>query len=506
MGEGAAYHPQSLGGAQPSEPSDPIPANPWPCPSKPAGRILLLPPEEGRDEGRLRSSSPNGSWSQCVSKFWRTLLSMIAPPTSAVRSDILASQDTSASRMDYLDATRAFALLLGIVFHASLSFMPIFMAWAVQDVSTSPLVAAFVTVSHAFRMETFFLIAGLLGHRAFHRKGAVEFVRSRLLRIGVPFVAGWFLLRPLVVSGWILGSASLRGEVDVPAALWGGVASLATLPAGILTGTHLWFLYYLLWVTAALLVVRSCVLACGRYRDRWIRELDAGVGWLANSPWAPMSMALPIAAALGLMNSWGMDTPDHSLRPHLPVLAVYGGFFALGWMLDRRPESLVAYASPTAGRWVWAGLGTAVILWLGSVERDPGYDGFRLVHAAYAVGYAVATGALVSLTVGVFRTAFGRPRAWVRYLADASYWMYLVHLPIVVWLQVAVAELPFHWTLKLGFVSAATIAIALLVYDLFVRSTFLGALLNGRRRDRVLVPWLLGGPSKPGNGFSTIPE
>ena len=29
-----------------------------------------------------------------------------------------------SARLDYLDATRAFALLLGIVFHASLSFTP----------------------------------------------------------------------------------------------------------------------------------------------------------------------------------------------------------------------------------------------------------------------------------------------------------------------------------------------------------------------------------------------
>ena len=37
-----------------------------------------------------------------------------------------------STRLHYLDATRAFALLLGIVFHASLSFMPVFIGWAVM--------------------------------------------------------------------------------------------------------------------------------------------------------------------------------------------------------------------------------------------------------------------------------------------------------------------------------------------------------------------------------------
>jgi hypothetical protein len=70
--------------------------------------------------------------------------------------------------------------------------------------------------------------------------------------------------------------------------------------------------------------------------------------------------------------------------------------------------------------------------------------------------------------------------------------MYLTHLPVVVWLQVAVAEVPVHWSLKLPFVSLVTIAFALVSYDLVVRSTFAGAILNGRRRDRVLLPWALG--------------
>ena len=58
-------------------------------------------------------------------------------------------------------------------------------------------------------------------------------------------------------------------------------------------------------------------------------------------------------------------------------------------------------------------------------------------------------------------------------------------------MQIAVAELPLHWSLKLAFISAATIAIALLTYDFFVRSTFIGWVLNGRRRERVVWPRVL---------------
>src|SRR5256886_11615632 len=168
----------------------------------------------------------------------------IMTPIAAERT-FTSSHNAVGSRLDYLDATRAFALVLGIVFHACLSFMLIFMGWAVQDVSTSPLVAMFMTVSHSFRMETFFLLAGFFSHLTFHLNCAGQSVRSRVLRIAVPFVVGWFILHPLVVSGWIMGSASLRGDVNVWAGLLGGFQSLSTLPAGIFPASHLWFLSYL---------------------------------------------------------------------------------------------------------------------------------------------------------------------------------------------------------------------------------------------------------------------
>ena len=100
---------------------------------------------------------------------------------------------------------------------------------------------------------------------------------------------------------------------------------------------------------------------------------------------------------------------------------------------------------------------------------------------------------LVLLTLGAFKKFCRRPSAVIRYVADSSYWMYLIHLPIVVWLQVAVAELALPWWLKLAFITLVTVAVSLLTYDLVVRSTWLGALLHGRRRDRVILPSMVGG-------------
>ena len=414
------------------------------------------------------------------------------PGTHAAPAGAPTVAVSPTARLDYLDATRAFALLLGVVFHASLSFMPYFMFWAVQDVSTGALVADFFLVSHSFRMELFFLLAGFFSHGLLQRQGPGAFLRSRVVRLGGPFIAGWFLLRPLLVSGWIMGGASMHGPYSFWAGIRAGFATLGQLPEGLFTGTHLWFLYYLLLVTGLVLGLRVTVLAgtraCGgepavaRLRSR----LDTAAGWLARSGWSWPLLVLPTAAALWGMRFWGMDTPDQSLRPHLPVLVVYGGFFALGWMFARRPETIGAFGRITATRLLLLAAGLVATLKLSGIQTDPGHSYFTAAHVGFVLGYALLMWTLVALALGVFRHFCARPRPVIRYLADSSYWMYLVHLPVVVWLQVAVAEVPLHWSLKLAFVSGATIALALLTYDLFVRSTRLGQILNGRRRDRVL--------------------
>ncbi|GAB5561906.1 MAG: acyltransferase family protein [Synoicihabitans sp.] len=393
---------------------------------------------------------------------------------------------SSDSRLDYLDAARAFALLLGVVFHAGLSFLPVYIGWAVQDISTSAWVAVLGTISHSFRMELFFLLAGFFSHMTLGRKGLFNFLSSRATRIIIPFVVGWFILRPLIVSGWIMGGASMQGDYEFWPSVLGGLAELREMSGGVLVGTHLWFLYYLVLITAGVLIGRFLVRVLTKNSDRLPIHVDRAIAWLGSSRWTLLIMAIPITIMLGYMNNWGMDTPDKSLVPHVPALLIYGGFFSLGWLLHRQPEALITFSRITPSRVIALILSIGCVVALMGIQGDPGHPKAHLARHIFHVGYAVMMWTLVWLTIGIFRLLVTRPSAVVRYIADSSYWMYLIHLPIVVWLQVVVAEWEIHWSLKLTGVSLATIVIALLTYDLLVRSTWLGKLLNGRRRDRVL--------------------
>lgn len=388
-------------------------------------------------------------------------------------------------RLDYLDAARAFALILGIIFHASISFMPIFIGWAVMDISTSSIVPIFMLISHSFRLALFFLIAGFFSHMKFHSDGAQLFLKTRLVRIAIPFIIGWFLLRPLLVSGWIMGAESMRGEANILSALTAGFATLGDLPKDLFVGTHLWFLYYLLFISVSVVLMHYLISLHKPLQHKLIHLADTTTRWICSSRLALLALAIPTACCLWFMSHWGMDTPDKSLVPQIPTSLVYGGFFLFGWLLHRQAPLMEHFTRLSWDKFALCLLAIIAASLLSSFDMQVAHPHYELLKMGFVLSYAIMMWSLVSLTVGLFRYFFDRPSKTVRYIADSSYWLYLIHLPIVIGLQIAVAELPLHWSLKLLSISAITIFISIVLYDIFVRSTFIGAVLNGKRKPRL---------------------
>ena len=71
-----------------------------------------------------------------------------------------------------------------------------------------------------------------------------------------------------------------------------------------------------------------------------------------------------------------------------------------------------------------------------------------------------------------------------RYLSDGSYWIYVVHMPVVMACQMALSAIAMPTTLKVPLVAAVSLVLLVASYDLLARSTWIGVLLNGRRYPR----------------------
>ncbi|MFZ4733515.1 MAG: acyltransferase family protein [Pirellulales bacterium] len=220
---------------------------------------------------------------------------------------------------------------------------------------------------------------------------------------------------------------------------------------------HLWFLWYLCWLVAGFAI--------------WARCFDRGPGSGRFAIWCIPLTFLP-QSLMG--EAFGPDTATGLLpAPHL--LLYYGLFFAFGAAAFSSGDTGPGLLEATSRR-PWMKLLVALLL-----VFPLGFASGRLRPLGVAAQALYPW--LVSLgLVGLFHRWCTRERPAVRFLADASYWMYLVHLPLVIAGQGMVRDLTWPSAVKFLLLTLAVTSILLVSYRLVVRDTWIGRLLNGPRR------------------------
>ena len=390
----------------------------------------------------------------------------------------------TGDRYHSLDALRAAMMLLGLVLHSGASYTrtPLGDAWPYNDSHTSVAFDLLLFFIHLFRMPAFFLVAGFFAALLYDRDGRAGFARNRVRRVLVPIVVFWPLV-PLTGLGFIF--AIRQGGGPMP---WTELIAQPVLSQPILG--HLWFLYDLLIFYVCAMIVLALA---RRFPEGSRQRIAAGFGSLPATRWGAVVLAAVTTMTLIPMEIPAIET-SAALLPPLRVLAAYGVFFAVGWVLYGQRHSITSLG----GRWrvtLGAGLLTT-IAYLLVVNTRPIADA-RLWHLASVAVASLSVWLLILGMVGMFVRHVAEPRPLVRYFSDASYWMYLVHIVPAVWIPGLLARSSAPAFVKFSVVLAATILVTTVTYHYLVRSTLLGELLNGRRYPRGL-PVLLQAKAEEG--------
>jgi surface polysaccharide O-acyltransferase-like enzyme len=376
-------------------------------------------------------------------------------------------------RLHSMDALRAVAMLLGVVLHGGMAYMEnVWSVWVANDPASSPAFDAMFWIVHLFRMQAFFLIAGFFACMLVARFGAGKFTENRLKRVGLPLVIGLFTVVPLCNAVWTWGF-NLRLPLEDQVPLAGEIAGW--FGRAFLSQWHLWFLIHLLVMYAVALL--------------WLKLTGAArpiarVGEIITNAWiwcvrhglAVPALALATFPLLFLQDGAGVDTQSGSI-PDLTIVGYYMVFFAGGWMLYRRREHLNAIAR------LWipyliAGLAFSGVFMV--MQGKVGINEGDVTPMLRAVS-ALATAMIVIGFTGFFMHLFKHPSPAMRYVSDSAYWVYLIHLPLVVWLNLIVEPINAGAFTKFGIVMLAATAIMYSSYHVFVRYTWIGSILNGPR-------------------------
>ena len=229
---------------------------------------------------------------------------------------------------------------------------------------------------------------------------------------------------------------------------------------------HLWFLYYLLMLVAGFALATLSLKALGT------PSLPA---WLLRPPVALLTL-VPLTACTQyfMTQSFGPDTAM-GILPWPPKLLYYTIFFGYGAVCFGRPEF-----EEEAGRWWPFLLVAAVPLGVYGIHlfQSVPVGGQRVVYSLCAALFAWV---MILAFLGLFRSFFSRENKGVRFVSDASYWMYLTHLPLVMILQALISSWNLPSSLKLTLLCLVTFAFLLLTYRYLVRYTLIGTMLNGRK-------------------------
>ncbi|MET3476239.1 acyltransferase family protein [Variovorax atrisoli] len=380
-------------------------------------------------------------------------------------------------RLHALDNLRALMMWLGIVLHVAINHLTVDSPLPWRDPKTSPVADLLLLFIHSFRMPVFFVLAGFFVALLAERRGANGMLKNRCLRLALPFAIFW---PPLFAATTVLAMVyihlTVRGVPGIDVAL----APPRQAGGSPFNTMHLWFLYQLFWLS----VLAWAGMRVRRFVPARLREaLARGFTQLLSRRWGFAVLALPLAL-VGMAYPSGLLQETGSFLPPAAEWMRSGLFFAAGWYVHGRQEQLLAVFSARCKGHAAAGFAflVATVLLLGATR---GGSLHRVPHPEFWIAYAYsATAWLWSMAlIGGFLRYLPRRNAVLDYLSQSSYWVYLVHMLGTVGFGILLFDVPLGAVAKMGLNIAATSLAALASYQLLVRRTPVGRLLNGQRPE-----------------------
>jgi len=384
----------------------------------------------------------------------------------------------STARHAGLDWIRGLGAVAVVVLHAGIPYLTAPMpglAWPIRHPAPDAAINAVFWAIEACVMPLFLMLSGYVSWRSLSHRGERKFLRQRVDRILYPLLAAACILLPVELYLWMLGWVG-EGQLS-----WKDLRDirLGSLKQNLWGLSHLWYLQYIF--------LYSLLLAAGVWGLRR-RPAQAASG-RRSAQWPTPNLrrlAIPsIVAGIAAVLCWDPGVVlgfQHSFVPVPAKFAYSGLFFAWGVLEAVRPDE-----QPRGRRrnpLVW--LGAAALLFPTYLLLADGQMGGQPPWVATPL----LTAMCVTLTFGLWSICErlkGAPPAWARYLAGASFWVYLVHHPLVPLCQLGFRETGWPAQIQFALAIVVTLYLALASYEVAVRRTVIGSFLGGRETRETAV-------------------
>ncbi len=365
-------------------------------------------------------------------------------------------------------------MLLGLVLHSALTYNVTYHgdAWSLKDPKTTHIFSdSLVFLIHSFRMPIFFLVAGFFGAMLFYERQPIQMIKNRISRIVLPFIVFLFLLWPIIVFTFGYTNAVFSHQQDpFKIALEPFTSISAFLPK---TTSHLWFLYYLSLITGTTVILGLVLKNKGEITQAITKTFE----WVIQKPLARIIVFSGLIFLTLTLLGTSMVEASVSLIPDLRTFTYYFIFYLIGWVLFKSKHHLDSFV-----RYDWTCTILAIVLvaiqglTIQNSKLEPnGSSGILILYSSVVVCLF-----MFGIT-GLFIRYGSKHSARMRYISDSSYWVYLIHLPLTAIIPVFIWNLRLPAIGKFLIVLSITTIICFFSYHFFVRNTFIGEFLNGRK-------------------------
>ncbi len=320
---------------------------------------------------------------------------------------------------------------------------------------TTILFTLFYIANGPYLLGFFFLISGYFSSGSYDRKGAWLFIWNWIRRLGIPLVLYILIFDPLIYYGLRATLYGFRGS------FWQYLqqhfSTYRTLGVG-----PMWFIEGLLIILLVYALVRQFVKPKASHSQAEGKlptnfsvgafALVLGVATFLLRIWIPIGwLLLPLGLPLALF-------------PQFIAMFIVGIVaYRRNWLLGR-PER--------TGK-LWLGVALVFILVLfpllfvvgGAIEGDTSHFVGGLTWQSFAFSVFeqfVGMGMMIGLLI-LFRERLNRQSALTKEMADNAFAVYFVHVPVLVYLGLALRGLRLYPLLKFALVGPFAVALCFLI-------------------------------------------
>ncbi|MGJ7045653.1 acyltransferase family protein [Thermoanaerobacterium thermosulfurigenes] len=321
------------------------------------------------------------------------------------------STEKSEKRLYFADNLRTWMVILVVLQHLAELYNMLYL---------------FMMLNQAYFMGLLFLLSGYFTPGSFERKGALQFLKDRLLRLGIPTLVYVLILSPIASWGYRMMHSSPGSVVQGRFALgpmWFAVM-LFVFDIG-------YFGWQMIKRNRKEHMVENSLPKLTFYKVAFFTLILAAVSYL-----------------LRIFIPYGVSILEF---PSLAYLPQYLGFFMIGTLSYERDwlRTIPGFFGQIG--FVLAMIATFILLPTALIGRNGLFIGygswqsavFALWDSIFAVGMSLAL-------ITFFRRFLNSGKKFGRFLSQHSFIVYIIHAPIIVYLMMALRGIHTNQLLKFG--------------------------------------------------------